>query len=158
MQSLALPALISSYKTLEASAQKIGFTPPSEAFKKMIEGAIGGEAQEKIAEIYQNTPEYAKLMAKQLAFVSAIHLIGNLIANDQENRLSLSESLILSATTGLYSSVVRAGFHYLEKKIGNYVKDSRESTSLSGAVEDASRVSSDIAFATAISAGNDRSR
>ena len=120
LQSLALPALVSSYKTLEASAEKIGLTTPSEALKKMTEGVIGSEAQERVAEIYQNTPEYAKLIAKQFAFVSAIHFLGNLIEDDRENKLTYSQSLILSSTTALFSAVVRAGFHYLENKIGNY--------------------------------------
>ena len=122
-QSLALPALVSSYKTLEVSAEEMGFTRPSEALKKMTEGAIGSEARERIAEIYKNTPEYAKLMATQFAFVSAIHFLGNLIEDDRENKLTYSQSLMLSSTTALFSAVLRAGFHYLEKKIGNYFQD-----------------------------------
>jgi len=127
---LALPILVSSYKTLEASAEKIGLTPPSEALKKMTEGVIGSEAQERITEIYQNTPEYAKLIAKQFAFVSAIHFLGNLIEDDRENKLTYSQSLILSSTTALCSALARVGFNYLENKIGNYfqVRDSGAQT------------------------------
>jgi hypothetical protein len=107
LQTLALPLLVTTLKMIEAGGEKMGYTPPSELINKSVEALIGSQAQDRISEIYKNTPEYAKSMAKQFAFVSAIYFFGNLIADDKENRLSYSESLMLSSITALGSSALR---------------------------------------------------
>jgi hypothetical protein len=117
LQSLLFPAMVSSYKAVEASAEGRGFTPPSELMKNAVTGVIGSEAQERIVQTYANTPGYLKLMATQFAFISAIHLASNLMENEEKDQLSYSKSLTLGFVTALYSAVLRGACSFLEKKI-----------------------------------------